>query len=217
MATNDWHVDVLHVQTLGLSHKGVGAHNVQGAHTNDLLGVVHTEALEGLGRDGHSRVDWVGDDGDDSLRGILAHSLNQGLHDASVGVEQVISGHPRLAWDTSGNDDEVSALEASSKLGITGVGAYLDRGVAVAEISSNASHIGNIIQAQLGHELIHLQQQRQGLADATSSTQQCHLASLHGDSPAAALAPGNSPWARPHRRSELGGACKRALGQHLPV
>lgn len=62
----------------------------------------------------------------------------------------------------------------------------LDGRVAVAQIRCHANNIGDIIQRQLGHELVHLEQQRQGLADASSGTQQCHLAGLDGHGPAAA-------------------------------
>ena len=42
--------------------------------------------------------------------GVLGDGLSQGLHDAGVDVEQVVTGHARLAGHSSRDDHQVSTL-----------------------------------------------------------------------------------------------------------
>ena len=55
---------------------------------------------------------------------------------------------------------------------------YFDRGVAVAQICCDAWHVGDIVQGEIRHELVHLQKQRQGLTDATRRAQYGDLSVL---------------------------------------
>ena len=55
---------------------------------------------------------------------------------------------------------------------------YFDRGVAVAQICCDAWHVGDIVQGEIRHELVHLQKQRQGLTDATRRAQDGDLSVL---------------------------------------
>ena len=67
MASDDGDIDVLHVQAGLLGVEGLGAHHVEGGHSEELLGVVDAHLLQGLGGDGDGGVDGVGDHGDASL------------------------------------------------------------------------------------------------------------------------------------------------------
>lgn len=80
-----------------LGHKGLGTDNVERGDAKEALGVKDLLGLEDLGRDGDGGVDGVGDDEDEGLGGHLGNGLNQALDDAGVDVEQVITGHARLA------------------------------------------------------------------------------------------------------------------------
>ena len=70
---------------------------LKGGDTEQLLGVEHILGLEDLGGDGDGGVDGVGDDKDEGLGSNLGGGLNQTLDNASVDVEEVITGHARLA------------------------------------------------------------------------------------------------------------------------
>jgi hypothetical protein len=47
--------------------------------------------------------------------------------------------------------------------------------VAVRQVGGDARRVGDIVQRQLAHQRVHLQQQRQRLADAAGSAQHHHL------------------------------------------
>jgi hypothetical protein len=79
------------------SNEGLGTDNIEGGDTEELLGVKHASALEDLGGNGDSRVDRVGDDQKEGLRGILGDTLDEALHNAGVDLEQIVTGHARLA------------------------------------------------------------------------------------------------------------------------
>lgn len=80
----------------------------------------------------------VGDDQDVGLGGGLSGSLGKVTDDGGVGVEEVITGHTGLAGNTSGDKDDLGALEAVTEAGSIGVVASDGAvGVDVAEISSD--------------------------------------------------------------------------------
>ncbi|KAI6750068.1 hypothetical protein HG531_007333 [Fusarium graminearum] len=80
-----------------LSNEGLGTDDVEGGDTKETLRVENPLGLEDLGRDGDSRVDWVGDDEDESLGGDLSSDLDETLDNASIDIEEIITGHSRLA------------------------------------------------------------------------------------------------------------------------
>lgn len=51
------------------------------------------------------RISYVG--------GMLCDRLNEGLDNASIDVEKVITGHARFPWHTSRDDNQVSTLQGS--------------------------------------------------------------------------------------------------------
>ena len=77
--------------------EGLGADNVEGGDTEELLGVEDAGLGEDLGGNGHSAVDGVGDDEDEGLGAVLGDTLNEALYDTGVDLEEIVTGHARLA------------------------------------------------------------------------------------------------------------------------
>jgi hypothetical protein len=77
--------------------EGLGADNVEGGDTEQLLGVEDAGLGEDLGGNGHGAVDGVGDDEDEGLGAVLGDTLDQALYDAGVDLEEIVAGHARLA------------------------------------------------------------------------------------------------------------------------
>ena len=125
------------VGVLDLRDEARGADNVEGGDTEQALGVVDTSLLEDLGGDGNGGVDLqmsmgclfglgcatygVGDDQDVGLGGVLSSGLGEVADNGGVGVEEVVTGHAGLAGNTSGDDNDLSALEGSGKAGGGGI------------------------------------------------------------------------------------------------
>jgi len=103
-----------------------------GEGEDEPLGVVASSLLEDFSNDGDGRVDRVGNDTDTGLGADLGDSLGEITNDGSVGlhvsvfvnstseygkgrerayVEEIVTGHSRLAGHTSGNDNEFSTLK----------------------------------------------------------------------------------------------------------
>jgi hypothetical protein len=84
-----------------LGDEGLGTDNIEGGDTKELLGVEDTARLEDLGGNGDCGVDWVGDDENVGLGAVLHNALDQALYDAGVDLEEIITGHARLALTRS--------------------------------------------------------------------------------------------------------------------
>ena len=98
VTANNRNVEVLGLLLANnLGDKSLGADNVEGGDAKEALGVEDVLGLEDLGGDGDGRVDGVRDDEDVGLGGDLSGNLDQALDDAGVDVEEVITGHARLA------------------------------------------------------------------------------------------------------------------------
>mmetsp|Transcript_12358 Transcript_12358/g.45747 ORF Transcript_12358/g.45747 Transcript_12358/m.45747 type:complete len:213 (-) Transcript_12358:350-988(-) len=110
MAPDHRHVRAVHVRSLVLGHECLGAHDVQGRHPEEVLLVVHAGLLEHLLKDRHGGVHRVRDDQEVRLRAVLGARLCQRLHDARVGVEQVVPGHAWLARHAGRDDDHLAIL-----------------------------------------------------------------------------------------------------------
>ena len=78
-------------------HEGLGTDDIQSGDTEKLLGVELAGLLEDLGGNGDGAVDRVGDDQDKGVWAGLGNALNQTFHNASVDLEQVVTGHAGLA------------------------------------------------------------------------------------------------------------------------
>lgn len=138
VTSDDSDVLVLGVGLLDLGDEAAGTDNVKGGDTEELLGVVDALLLENLGADGNGRVDRVGNDQQLSLGSRLGDSLGKITDDGGIGVEEIITGHAGLSGHTSGDENDVGALEALSQAAgggvITGDGRL---GVDVRDISSD--------------------------------------------------------------------------------
>jgi hypothetical protein len=66
-------------------------------------------------------ADRVGDDQDVGLGGVLSSGFGEIADDGGVGVEEVVTGHAGLAGDTSGDDNNLSALEGLGETGGSGI------------------------------------------------------------------------------------------------
>ena len=99
MATDDRDGELLGLSLASdASDEGLGADDVEGGDAEQALGVEDVLGLEHLGGDGDGRVDGVGDDQDEGLGGNLGGSLDQALDNASIDIEEIVTGHARLAW-----------------------------------------------------------------------------------------------------------------------
>mmetsp|Transcript_14046 Transcript_14046/g.30414 ORF Transcript_14046/g.30414 Transcript_14046/m.30414 type:complete len:310 (-) Transcript_14046:238-1167(-) len=159
MATNHRHVHGGNIQALLLGVEGLRTHHIQGGNTQNLALVIDTHLLQGLGSDGNSGIDGVGNNVQHSPRAVLAASSNQVPYNASVDLEQIITGHARLPGNTSWNDDKISTPESISQVVLL-VALDLSLGVDVADIGSNARSATNIVQRKRCNLLVHLHQQR---------------------------------------------------------
>ena len=84
----------------------------------------------------------VGDDEDVGLGGVLSGGLGEVANDRGVSVEEVITGHARLARDTSGDDNDLSALEGLGKAGRSSiVAADLSLSIVACERSAGAAYL----------------------------------------------------------------------------
>lgn len=108
MASDDSDVNITGVLAHVGGKEGVGTADIEGGDSADLLGVVDALGLEDLGGDGDGGVDRVGNYGEDGVRAVLGTSLDEGLDDGSVCVEEIVTGHSGLAGDTGRDDDNVS-------------------------------------------------------------------------------------------------------------
>lgn len=77
--------------------EGLSADNVEGGHTEEALRVKDASGFEHLSGNRDGRVDGVGDDQDEGLGGELGNALDEVADNAGVDLEQVITGHTRLA------------------------------------------------------------------------------------------------------------------------
>lgn len=131
--------------------------------------------LQGLSENRDSRVHGVTDDQEHSIRAVGGTGVSQTLDNTSVGVEQIITSHARLAGNAGRDHNNLAALQSISNLLHTNVTSGLGTSADVGDISSNTRCSNNIEQRQLSNLGIQLQQQSQGLANASTGTQDSDL------------------------------------------
>merc|ERR1712079_914357 len=174
VASNNGAVHLLRVDSLESSNELVGADNVEGGNTKDLLGVVDTSLLVHLRGDGHSRVDRVGDDADHGVGAHLGRSGGKGGDDGGVGVEEIVPGHARLPWHTGRDHNDLSADKGGFKLVGSHETSNTSRSLDVGEVGSNTRGGNDVVEGQLGHSWVQLEQHRQRLTNASSSSHDSH-------------------------------------------
>lgn len=108
-------------------HESVRPDHIKSGDTKETLRVVHTSQLEHLRSNGNSGVHRVADDVNNSSRAMLRYTLNQSTHNACVDVEQIVSRHAWLSWNSSRNDDQVHAVQSRAQLIIAKKTSHLER------------------------------------------------------------------------------------------
>lgn len=87
VSADDCDVLVGWVGLLELGDESGSPDNVKSGNTKETLWIVDTLGLEDLGSDWDGRVDWIGNDEDVGLWGVLSSSLGEVADDGSIGVE----------------------------------------------------------------------------------------------------------------------------------
>lgn len=176
VAANNGEVLLGGVGVLELGDESLGSDDVEGGDTEELLGVVLALGLEHLGDNGDGGVDGVSNDSDKGVRGVLTDGLGQVSHNGGVGVEQIVSGHAGLSGHTGGDQHQLGALEGLGNAVVVGrVAGHGGVGGDVGDIGSNAGGASQIVQTEVGHVLVELEQQRQGLANASVGAEDDNL------------------------------------------
>lgn len=114
----------------------------------------------------------VGDNEDVGVGARVGASSSQIADDGGVGVEEVVTGHSRLAGNTSGDEDNLGASQALLEVLVTLVVA-LDSalGVDVADIGGDTGCTTDIVESELGDSWVELEEEGERLTDTTSSTE----------------------------------------------
>jgi len=114
----------------------------------------------------------VGDNENVGVGARLGASSSQIADDGGIGVEEVVTGHSRLAGNTSGDENNLGAsqalLEVLVALVVTLDGAL---GVDVANIGGDTGCATDIVESELGNSGVKLEEEGERLADTTSSTE----------------------------------------------
>merc|ERR1712198_835864 len=120
----------------------------------------------------------------------LRRSLADGCNDGSIGVEQIISSHSRLARNSSWNDNNLGTLKTGLDLLLALESSHLGLGLAVGEVGDDGG-VDDVVESQLGHGGVELQEHGEWLTNTStgshhSNTSLSHrtcgqLTSNHGD------------------------------------
>jgi hypothetical protein len=99
VASNDGNSGLGGVLLAGdLSNEGLGSDDIKSGHAEQFLGVKDTGGLEDFGGDWDCGVDGVGDDEEIGLWTVLGGALDEITDDTGVDLEEIITGHTRLAF-----------------------------------------------------------------------------------------------------------------------
>jgi hypothetical protein len=137
-----------------------------------------THLLEGLREDRNGGVHGVANHQNASLGASSSASLSQVHGNSSVGVEQIVSGHTGLSGHSSGDDDDIRAVQDLQQVVLTIVSLDLAGSVDVGKIHSNTGSTNNIVQGQARNQRVHGHQQRHRLTNTSSSSENGNLSAL---------------------------------------
>jgi hypothetical protein len=152
--------------------EGFGTDDIQGSHAEQTLRVENPGGLEDLGSNGNGRVDRVGDDESESLGAELGNTLDEIAHDAGIDLEEVITGHARLAGNAGRNDNNIGTGQGVLQAIILGkVAGDFGNRRDVRKVGSDTGSVNNIIQGELIDQRASLQEERERLANATRGTE----------------------------------------------
>lgn len=140
----------------------------------------------------------VGDDQDVGVGGSVSSSLSEVADDGGVGVEEVytsqvvsfpeisglertVTGHAGLTGNTGGDEDDLRVLEGIAEARGRGGVVASDGAVSVdvTEVSSDTRSTADIVERELGNAGVELQEEGEGLANATTSTEDGDLGGLY--------------------------------------
>lgn len=172
MTANDWDGELLWVGVAGhLGNESLSSDNVEGGDTEELFWVEHIVLLQNLSSNWDSGVDWVGNDENECIWSILSNASNQVLDNASVNLEQIVSGHARLSWDTSWDDNNVgTSKRVLETIVLWKMASDLALSADMAQVGSNTWRVDHIIQREVVDIGRELQQQREWLSNSTTCT-----------------------------------------------
>ncbi|KAH3672223.1 hypothetical protein WICPIJ_010075 [Wickerhamomyces pijperi] len=88
-----------------------GSQDIQGGDTEQLVLVVDALLLEHFLDNWDGGVDWVGDNTDSGVWSVIGNSSGQVSDNTSVDVEQIVSGHTWLSWDTGWDQNNISTSQ----------------------------------------------------------------------------------------------------------
>ena len=98
MTTNDRNDRLGRILLAGnVLNKSLGADYIQSGDTKQTLWVEFTGLLHDFCSDGNGRVDWIRDDQNEGFRAVLCDPFNEVANDASVDLEEIVTGHARLS------------------------------------------------------------------------------------------------------------------------
>ena len=179
MTTDDGDVALSGFQTESITDELTSTDRVQFGNTHDLARIMDTHLLEGFSEDRDGGVDRVANNEDASLRTSLSASLSKVHGNTGVGVEEIVTGHTGLSGNTSGNDDNIGAIEDLKEVFLAIVTFDLQVSVNVRKIDSNTRGTDNIVEGEARNERVLSHQQGNGLTNTTGSTEDGNLSTLH--------------------------------------
>lgn len=178
VSTNDGDVALSGLHVEGLSDELASADAVELSHTHNLARIMDARLLEGLREDRNSGVHGVANHEDAGLGASSGASLGEVHGNTSVGVEQIVSGHTGLSGHTSGDDHNIGAIEHLEEVVLAVVTLDLDPSVNVGEIHSHTGSADDIVQGEARNVGVGSHQERHGLTNTTSSSENGNLSTL---------------------------------------
>lgn len=79
MASNNWNINIFHIDAFCLCHKGVCSDNIKGTHSYELLWIINSSGLESLSSNWYCSINRVGDDVQDGLQKRNMLSASAGI------------------------------------------------------------------------------------------------------------------------------------------
>lgn len=117
MTSDNGDVLISWVGVLDLRDESGSTDNIEGGDTEETFWVVDSLCLEDLGNNWDRAVYWVGNDEDVGFWGRLGSGFGKIADDGCICVEKIVTGHARFARNTSGDEDNLCALEGRGETG----------------------------------------------------------------------------------------------------
>ena len=192
MSTNDWNVLVGNVVTRFFSNESLSSDDVQSGDSEDFVWVVGAQLFVDLSGDWDGGVDWVRNDANPSFWAMFSASLGQVGDNGGVGVEEIVSGHAWLSWDTSGDEDNIgtsngflhSGRVRTNESGDPGLIKAVRNtfetisyfGIDVGKISGNTRGDWVDIEARdVGDGVVALEEEGKGLSDSSGGAENSNV------------------------------------------